>query len=224
MGQSSSKIEVTKADRAILQLKLSKDELHRYTKRTEALVFNERERLKLLLRQNPKTGTKDPKSRVLLKKIHYQSHLLEQASDQLINLENLVATVEFKLVEKQFMAGLKQGNEVLKRLNNEFKGAEQLMDSVADQIAYQEEVDQVLSSSVVGGFEEELDRELSQLDKEVNGTGTKEEELKLPDVPLEQPQTIPDLPSTEELPSLSSQDPQERQGNRARRPEAALAE
>ncbi|SCU77792.1 LAFA_0A03400g1_1 [Lachancea sp. 'fantastica'] len=220
MGQGSSKIEVTKADKAILQLKLSKDELHRYTKRTEALVFNERERLKLLLRQSPKTGTKDPKARVLLKKVHYQSHLLEQASDQLINLENLVATVEFKLVEKQFMAGLKQGNEVLKRLNNEFKGADELMDSVADQIAYQDEIDQVLSSSVVGGFEEELDRELNQLDKEVNGTGV-EQKLELPDVPLNQPQKVPELPSTEELPSLSNQNSQ---NSPVRRPEVALAE
>ncbi|SCU78591.1 LAME_0A05006g1_1 [Lachancea meyersii CBS 8951] len=220
MGQGSSKIEVTKADRAILQLKLSKDELHRYTKRTEALVFNERERLKLLLRQDPKSGTKNPRARVLLKKIHYQSHLLEQASDQLINLENLVATVEFKLVEHQFMAGLKQGNEVLKRLNKEFKGAEQLMDSVADEIAYQEEIDQVLSSSVMGGFEEELDRELNLLDQEVNGTPA-QEKLDLPNVPLEKPQTSPKLPSTEDLPALGSQELQE---EATRKREAALAE
>ncbi|SCU90194.1 LANO_0D07910g1_1 [Lachancea nothofagi CBS 11611] len=214
MGQGNSKIEVTKADKAILQLKISKDELHRYTKHTETLVFNERKRLKSLLREDPKGGTKNPRARILLKKIHYQSRLLDQAADQLINLENLVATVEFKLVERQFMAGLKQGNEVLTRLNREFKGAEDLMDSVAEQIAYQEEIDQVLSSSVVGGFEEELDRELEALDQEVNGTVNVPEnsaigageELGLPDVPADKPVVSPEMPSTGELPRIQDPD------------------
>ncbi|SCU83027.1 LADA_0C09274g1_1 [Lachancea dasiensis] len=203
MGQGSSKIEVTKADKAILQLKISKDELHRYTKRTETLIFNEREKLKRMLREDTKNGTKSPRARILLKKIHYQNHLLEQAADQLINLENLVATVEFKLVEKQFMVGLQQGKDVLTRLNKEFKGAEDLMDSVADQIAYQEEIDQVLSSSLIGGFEEELDRELQDLDEEVNGS-KEEAPVKLPDVPTEHPIASPELPSTEHLPELAS--------------------
>ncbi|CUS20704.1 LAQU0S01e12728g1_1 [Lachancea quebecensis] len=196
MGQKGSKIEVTKTDKAILQIKLSKDELHRYTRRTEILIRRERESLKALLREDPKNGKKNPRARVLLKKIHYQNHLLEQAADQLINLENLVSTVEFKLVEQQFMMGLKQGNEVLTKLNKEFTGAEDLMDSVADQIAYQDEVDQILSSSVVGGFEEELDRELQQLDQEVNG-------------PVHAPANAePKLPSTEGLPTLPGPEPE----------------
>ncbi|KAM3163393.1 VPS20-like protein [Lachancea thermotolerans] len=213
MGQKGSKIEVTKTDKAILQIKLSKDELHRYTRRTEILIGREREKLKALLREDPKNGKKNPRARILLKKIHYQNHLLEQAADQLINLENLVSTVEFKLVEQQFMMGLKQGNEVLTKLNKEFSGAEDLMDSVADQIAYQDEVDQILSSSVVGGFEEELDRELQQLDQEVNG-------------PAHEPaKAEPNLPSTEGLPALSepeAEEPQQEPQSEGRQREAVL--
>lgn len=217
MGQKSSKIEVTKTDKAILQLKLSKDELHRYSRRTEGLIRTEREGLKRLLREDPINGKKNPRARILLKKIHYQNRLLEQAADQLINLENLVSTVEFKLVEQQFIAGLKQGNEVLTRLNQEFSGAEELMDSVQDQIAYQEEIDQVLSSSVVGSqFEEELDRELQQLDEEVN---------KVIQEPVEKQ---PELPSTHGLPDLSQpalEKPEQGigQGQQQRQREAELA-
>ncbi|SCW00958.1 LAFE_0D01904g1_1 [Lachancea fermentati] len=185
MGQKGSKIEVTKADKAVLQLKISKDDLHRYTRRTELLINNERQQLRHLLKEDPKNGKKNPRVRLILKRIHYQSHLLDQAADQLINLENMVATVEFKLIEQQFIAGLKQGNDVLTKLNKEFAGAEDLLDDVQEQIAYQEEIDQILSTSVVGGFEDELDRELQQLDQEVNGS-----------------QNLPELPSTEGLPAI----------------------
>ncbi|AMD22353.1 HGR014Wp [Eremothecium sinecaudum] len=171
MGQSSSKIRVTPTDKAILQLKLAKDNLHRYTKRTYTLITDEREELKKMIKEDNQDVKKNPRARLLLKRIHYQQHLLDQCSDQLINLENLLMTIEFKLVEQQFIERLTQGNEVLKKLNREFEGVGKLMDDVGEQIAYQEEIDNVLSNSlvsVVGGFQEELDRELDELDEEIN--------------------------------------------------------
>ncbi|SCV00537.1 LAMI_0G05710g1_1 [Lachancea mirantina] len=195
MGQRGSKIEVTKADRAILQLKISKDEIHKYARRTESLIASEDLQLRNIIKADPKASNKNPRARLLLKKIHYQRRLLEQASDQLINLENMVATVEFKLVEQQFIIGLRQGNEILTKLNKEFTGVDDLMDQVQDQIAYQDEIDQVLSSSIVGSYEDELERELKQLDREVNGS-VKQSEMPSVEGPTKQPE----MPSVEGLP------------------------
>lgn len=186
MGQGNSKLRITESDRAILKLKKSKDEIHRYTRRTDQLLSEERERLKQLIRENPSTYREDRKIRFLLKRIHYQEQLLDQASDQLINLENMVATLEYKTVEMQFLEGLKRGNEILTKLNREFKGVDELMDDVQNQIAYQNEIDETLSRRIAGidNYEEEVDRELDALERSIN------------------PSPKISLPSTENLPEL----------------------
>lgn len=186
MGQKGSKVQITENDRAILQLKRSKDEIHKFTRKTDQLIGTERERLKHMIKDNPKGYKNDRKVRFLLKRIHYQDHLLQQASEQLINLENLVSTLEFKLVEVQFIKGLERGKDILSKLNQEFKNVDELVDGVHEQISYQNEIDNVLSHSIVGvdDFEDELDKELEQLDSEVN-----------PKISLH-------LPSTDNLPPL----------------------
>lgn len=189
MGQRTSKVQITDNDRAILQLKRSKDEIHKFTRRTDQLIVVERAKLKQMIKENPDKYKKDAKVRFLLKRIHYQDHLLQQALEQLINLENLVSTLEFKLVEIQFVKGLERGNEILTKLNNEFKNVEDLMDNVQDQISYQNEIDNVLAHSVVGvdDFEAELDKELEQMENEVN------------------PQKAVHMPSTNNLPELKTE-------------------
>ncbi|CAR29233.1 ZYRO0G03828p [Zygosaccharomyces rouxii] len=196
MGQRPSRVKITKNDRAILQLKRSKDEIHKFAKRTDNLIASERVRLKTMIQEDPKHYKENPKIRFLLKRIHYQNHLLEQAGDQLINLENLVSTLEFKLVELQFVKGLEHGNEILSKLNKEFKGADQLMDNVQSQTSYQNEINDVLARSVVGvdDFEEELDKELDQL----------EEQFILKKEPQKEPEI--QMPSTEGLPDLKSEE------------------
>lgn len=186
MGQKGSKVQITENDRAILQLKRSKDEIHRFTRKTDQLINAERERLREMIKNNPENYKKDRNVRFLLKRIHYQDNLLQQASEQLINLENLVATLEFKLVELQFVKGLERGKDILTKLNKEFNNVDELMDDVQEQISYQNEIDNALSHSIVGvdNFEDEIDKELEQLDKELN------------------PEPSLDLPSTDKLPAL----------------------
>lgn len=171
MGQSNSKICITDADRAILQLKLAKDNLHRYSRRTDSLISNERLELNEIAKAEKHKIKNNSRARFLLKRIHYQQHLLDQCLDQLINLENLLITIEFKLFEQKFIEGLSKGNEILKKLNKELDGAEELVEDVSRQIAYQEEIDKVLSNNFIGttgDFQQELDRELEQLYEEIN--------------------------------------------------------
>ncbi|AET41170.1 ESCRT-III subunit protein VPS20 Ecym_7340 [Eremothecium cymbalariae DBVPG len=194
MGQKGSKIQVTATDKAILQLKLAKDNLHRYSKRTDTLIEQERKELRNIAIAEKEKFKKNARARLLLKRIHYQQHLLDQCSDQLINLENMLMTIEFKLVEKQFIEGLTHGNEVLKKLNREFSGVEELMDDFAEQVAYQEEIDEVLGNSTVsfvGNFQQEIDKELDILDAEINAKQT----------------DVEAFPSTEGLPEVRHNEP-----------------
>ncbi|QLQ78164.1 hypothetical protein HG537_0A04110 [Torulaspora globosa] len=180
MGQKGSKVQITENDKAILQLKRSRDEIHKFTRKTDQLISSERLKLKEMIKENPTKCKSDFRVRFLLKRIHYQDHLLQQALEQLINLENLVSTLEFKLVETQFIKGLERGNQILKKLNKEFENVDELMDDVQRQIAYQEEVDEVLAHSIAGvnDFETEIDKELDQMEREINP----QQEIELPSV------------------------------------------
>ncbi|KAH3673008.1 hypothetical protein WICMUC_003961 [Wickerhamomyces mucosus] len=165
MGNTSSSPVVTAQDKAILQLKLQKDKLTQYEKRTNNLLKSETLQIKKLLRENNKTGAK-----VILKKKKYQQSLLESVSNQILNLENMIQNIEFKLIEKEFLKGLTQGNSVLKKLNNELnvKDVNELIDEVNDNIEYQNEINDLLSTSIVGkDYEDEIDEELQALENEV---------------------------------------------------------
>lgn len=195
MGQKNSKIQITETDKAVLQLKRSKDEIHRFTKRTDILIGSEKEQIKQLIKNNPKTYKNNNKIRLLLKRVHYQEHLLQQASDQLINLEHMLANIEFKLIESQFMTGLKKGNDILTKLNKEFTNIDEVISDVQEQMAYQNEINDVLANSVVGvnSVEDQIDKELDKLEYELN------------------PPNKIEMPSTKELPSLREKvEPNER--------------
>ena len=185
MGQKGSKIKITEQDKAVLQLKRSKDSIHRYSRRTNDLIAAEQLELKTMIRENPKTYKNNSKVRLLLKRVHYQERLLDQASDQLINLENMLANIEFKLVEAQFLEGIQNGNKILTKLNKEFVNLDEIMEDAAEQIAYQNEIDETLAQNTLGvdNYEDEIDKELQAMENELVG------------------ENAPEMPSTEGLPT-----------------------
>lgn len=189
MGNTTSSPKVTEQDKAILQVKLQKDKLLKYQKKSSLLLKSETEQIKAYLKQNDKKNAK-----LLLKRTKYQETLLENVSSQIMNLENMIQNIEFKLVEKEFLKGLTNGNEILKKLNNEMNinEIENLMDNVNENIQYQEEIDQVLSTSIVGkDIEDEIDQELRLLEEE-EAEKNKPKEANL----------IGKLPSVKDLPEI----------------------
>ncbi|CCH44883.1 Vacuolar protein sorting-associated protein [Wickerhamomyces ciferrii] len=164
MGNTTSSPKITAQDKAILQVKLQKDKLLKYQKKSTLLIKNETNQIKACLSKGDKTSAK-----IILKRTKYQENLLENVSNQILNLENMIQNIEFKLIEQDFLKGLQNGNEILKKLNNEMKldQVETLMDDVNENIQIQEEIDQVLSNSIVGkDYEDEIDEELAMLEKE----------------------------------------------------------
>ncbi|GAA5881797.1 hypothetical protein JCM3774_001282 [Rhodotorula dairenensis] len=163
VGQSSSTVKITPQDRSILDLKLQRDKLKQYQRRIEVVLARERE----IAAESLKAGNKS-RALIALRQKKYQETLLSQTDSQLETLQKLVQSIEFSLVEKDVLYGLKQGNEVLKQLNKEMDLAtvEKLMDDTREGIAYQEEVSALLSSRMSAQDEEDVLAELAALQAE----------------------------------------------------------
>jgi len=90
--------------------------------------------------------------------------------------------------------GLQQGNAVLKEIHKEMsiESVEKLMGETADAIAYQNEIDEVMSQRITADDEDEVQRELEQLEAEQIGLTLPKApsaELSIP-IPGEQRDTI----------------------------------
>ncbi|KAI8081286.1 Snf7-domain-containing protein [Halteromyces radiatus] len=185
MGAGASKNKITSQDQAILNLKIQRDKLKQYQKKVNLVIEKEIQAAKVSLNQGNKK-----KALLALKKKKYQEQLLEKTEQQLLNLEELTQSIEYALVEKQVLEGLKNGNDVLKEIHKEMslEDVERLMDDTADSIAYQNQIDDILSEQLTAEDEEEIMKELDQLRLE-------ELDANLPSVPeSELPKTEPVLP------------------------------
>lgn len=174
MGAGASKNKITSQDKAILDLKVQRDKLKRYQKNINVVIEKEVEAAKLALTQGNKQ-----KALLALKKKKYQIQLLEKTDQQLMNLEELTHSIEYALVEKELLEGLKQGNDVLKEIHKEtsIEAVEKLMDDTAEAIVYQNEIDEMLGGLISAEDEEEIQRELDELQEQ-------ELDARLPDVPV----------------------------------------
>ena len=88
-------------------------------------------------------------------------------------------SIEQAMVEKQVFAGLAAGNQVLKELHKEMSLAdvEKLMDETADSIAYQNEIDELLSTRLSVADEEDIERELDLMVVSFGGDRERERPL-----------------------------------------------
>ncbi|KAG0139198.1 hypothetical protein CROQUDRAFT_513410 [Cronartium quercuum f. sp. fusiforme G11] len=183
MGQtSSSGHRITPQDRAILDMKLQRDRLKQYQKKIEVIANQECKIAKDALANGNKS-----KALLALRRKKYQETLLSKTDLQLETLQNLVSTVEFTLIEKDVLYGLKQGNEVLKEIHKEMNldSVEKLMSDTAEAVAYQREIDGLMMSKMSADEEEDVQRELAIL--QAQETAKIEEQspttIGLPDVP-----------------------------------------
>jgi charged multivesicular body protein 6 len=130
------KIACSQFCRAILNLKIQRDRLHKYQKRITIITSREHEIAKTLLAQGDRQ-----RALLALRRKKYQESLLAKTDAQLEQLEQLTSSVEFALVQKDVVFGLQEGTRVLKEIQKEMGGLEQvekLMGETADAIAYQQ--------------------------------------------------------------------------------------
>jgi charged multivesicular body protein 6 len=125
--------------------------------------------------------------------------LLLKTDSQLENLEQLVSTIEFSLVEVSVLHGLKQGNEVLKEIHREMsiESVEKLMDETQEAREYQREIGDLLANRLTHDEEDAVQAELLALQGETVGQAEPEVRLDLPSPPrssplvLEESQQVP---------------------------------
>ncbi|KAI0348396.1 hypothetical protein BDW22DRAFT_1320403 [Trametopsis cervina] len=184
MGGNQSVPKITKQDRAILDLKLQRDKVRQYQKKIQGVLDREHE----IARAQLAAGQKD-RALLALRRRKYQEGLLAKTDAQLENLEHLVSTIEFSLVEVSVLHGLQQGNEVLKQIHKEMNidSVERLLEETAEAQAYQREIDDMLANNLTIEDEEAVQTELEALQREALGEQEPERPIHLPSVPTTEP-------------------------------------
>lgn len=204
MGQQPSTPKITAQDKAIFQLKQQRDKLKQYQKRLTNVIERQSELSRVAIRN------KQPdRAKFYLRSKKQQESTISKTYDQLDNLEGLIGTIEFKLIEKDVLYGLQQGNSVLTKLNNEMSvdKIEKVLDDLEEEKIKVDEVSDALGmgSKLSNNEETEVDEEFERLNTEINGK--KEEqvpELGLPEAPKNE--ILPEVPNNELKEDLSEQE------------------
>ena len=119
----------------------------------------------------------------------YQESLLSQTDAQLEQLQKLIDDIEFAVVQKDVVFGLKQGTAVLKQIHAEMGGidnVEKLLDENEEARAYEREISELLGGQLSNADEDEVEHELQALDTEVNGLNSPAKTLpNVPDTTME---------------------------------------
>lgn len=152
--------QVTKQDRAVLQLKQQRDKIRIYQKRTEHELIKSKE-LALKLFQN------DMKERALIvmKRRKCMEDIIHRTDKQLETLQQLVSEIEFTQAEVSVVQGLKIGNEALKQLTSlmNIEDIQQMMEDNQEAAEKQKEISDLLSQSAERFDDSELLNELNAL-------------------------------------------------------------
>ncbi|ELR02617.1 ESCRT-III subunit protein vps20 [Pseudogymnoascus destructans] len=176
MGSTASKPSAQ--DEAILNLKIQRDRLHKYQKRITVITAREHAIAATLLKQGDR-----PRALLALRRKKYQESLLAKTDAQLEQLEVLTSSVEFALVQKDVVFGLREGTRVLTEIQKEMGGLEQvekLMGETAEAVAYQQEVSDMLGGKISNQDEDEVEDELEALEAQVTGVMPSVPTTKLP--------------------------------------------
>ncbi|XP_063973073.1 charged multivesicular body protein 6 isoform X2 [Diachasmimorpha longicaudata] len=172
---------ITEQDKAVLQLKQTRDKIKQYQRRIEQSIEKDRELARKLIKNNRKE-----RALLLLRKKKFQEQVLTKTDGQLENIETMVHDLEFAQVEAKVIDGLKIGNTALKKLHDilSIEEIERVMDDTKEGIEKQKELDDLLLGTLTqedeGEAEAELDALLAEETKEMPEVP---DDVLLPDVP-----------------------------------------
>jgi len=175
--------EVSQIDRAVLDLKVSRDRLTRYKKKLH-LDSN-----KLLAKASSLKANKETKAALLLLKLRkMKQNEVDNIDTQLISIQTMVSNIQTKEEEKEILTALRTGKNALEKLHTEntLEDVLQLMDDVVEQNELEREINDVLvntGQTLTGIEEDELELELQALMVADAVTDEVEGKLELPSVP-----------------------------------------
>ncbi|KAG7175535.1 Charged multivesicular body protein 6-like [Homarus americanus] len=196
--------KVTEHDKAVLQLKSTRDKIRQYQKRSEGTVEKDRQLAKKLLRDGRKERAK-----LLLRKKRFIEEQLKKTDGTLENIERMIQDIEFSQIELQVVDSLKVGNESLKQINEmlSVEDVERILDETQEAVEKQQEIDALLS----GGLLTEEDE--TAVEEELDAIIAEAVQKQLPEAPtaVENPEVLlPDVPETLPEPEKEKEKPRER--------------
>lgn len=117
-----------------------------------------------------------------------------------------MSSIEFAQVQTAVVEGLRQGNAVLKEMHRQMDLAsvERLMEETAEAQAYQRDIDEAIQTQMSREDQEEVDREMEKLEREVNGV-QEDVPVSLPEAPTTEPAPI-SRPAEEATPARQQQE------------------
>lgn len=186
---ATASAKISSIDRTMLDLKNTRDRLHRYRSQLE----RDQERL-LQQAQIQKKLNNKTRALGLLRLKKYKQTLLEGVEEQLFTLQQIMSTIDSKQNEQQLLTVLTAGKDCLKELHSQFNVDQvlDLMTEVQESLETEREINEILAQvpELTAQQEEDAQLELEELMKEVAGETAEQ----LPEAPSDQ--LLPEAPTT----------------------------
>lgn len=127
---------------------------------------------------------KEDRAKLILRKKKFQEKLIASARDKVVNLEQLVNSIEFAKVQGQVIAAMKTGKDELERLNNQMKmeDIEKLVEDTKDAVAYQFEVSKLVGAELTAEDDQDVLAELERIELENKNESQREVLPEMPSV------------------------------------------
>ena len=194
---------ISSVDRAVLDLKVARDRLQRYRTQLEG----DQEKLKAQALKAKQAG-KTQRALGLLRLKQYKTQQAQTCEDQLLNVLQMVDTIDSKQNEQQMLQALKAGKDTLQKMHQEttVEDVLTLMEDIQEEVQVEQEINQILKDNVP---------ELSPADElviEAELEALMMGETKLPEVPTTKlPETqLPTVPTKKPTATTTAQKQPER--------------
>ena len=173
-------IQLNQTETTILECKQCRDKIKQYIKRLNQREIKCREKAKNLLRSKERDRAK-----IYVRQSKLHKEQIKVSEGQLEMVEKQISQIESAQNLQECMSVLKQGNEVLQKLQSTIKLDE--WEKIKDDMNELKEKDQEISNFLKeygvneAEYNEDVDKELDKLLKEVEGN-----KIDLPNVPKEE--------------------------------------
>jgi charged multivesicular body protein 6 len=171
---------VSDHDRAVLELKVQRDRLSKCVTLSESAALKEKQAASAFLKEK-----KTDRAKLCLRKKKYQEKLIENARNKILTVEQLISSIEEAESQAKVFSALKEGNAALKTLNEQvsIEDVERLMEETEEAVAYQQEVDALLSRELTAADDDAVLEELATIEE----LDAKEAQIQMPSVPVSGP-------------------------------------
>ncbi|CAK4072212.1 unnamed protein product [Aphanomyces euteiches] len=154
--------QVSSKDRVVLELKASRDRLKKYQTQLERESADLTEKAKKLLEKKQRDRAK-----LCLQLRKFKEQQIEQADAHLMNVLQMVDSVEWESQQLQIFEGLKAGNSVLDAIHKEMtvEAVEDLMEETREAQARADEISRLIGNSLSVDDEDEILAELAAIEQ-----------------------------------------------------------